>query len=111
MTATLDLQTRQGSTFRRRLTFQTEAGVAVPLTGFTIRGQVRKFWDGDLIASFTVVEIDLAGGVIELLLLDTLTDTLLPGNSVYDLELVDPTTGDISCPIRGTFSVLAGATR
>lgn len=111
---TYDLLIEQGATFSQLVTYK-ESGVAVNLTGYTARMQVRS----TLESASTVVELTTANGRIALggaagtiTLTISATDTaaLTAGRGVYDLELVSGS-GIVTRLLQGVATISRNVTR
>lgn len=111
---TYDLLIEQGATFSQLITYK-ESGVAVNLTGYTARLQVRS----TLESASTVVELTTANGRIALggaagtiTLTISATDTaaLTAGRGVYDLELVSGS-GIVTRLLQGVATISRNVTR
>jgi len=111
---TYDLLIEQGATFSQLITYE-EAGVAINLTGYTARMQVRS----TLESASTVVELTTANGRIALggaagtiTLTISATDTaaLTSGRGVYDLELVSGG-GIVTRLLQGVATISRNVTR
>ena len=111
---TYDLTIEQGATFSQLVTYK-ESGVAVNLTGYTARMQVRS----TLESASTVVELTTANGRITLggsagtiTLTVSATDTaaLTAGRGVYDLELVSGS-GIVTRLLQGVATISRNVTR
>src|SRR5210317_1685007 len=87
----LKLLCPQGSTFSRTLTYKVDS-TPVDLTGYEARLQVREYhYSDDFVISLTDTSgITLGGsaGTIDVLVDATTTTELVPGDYVYDLELI-----------------------
>jgi tRNA threonylcarbamoyladenosine modification (KEOPS) complex Pcc1 subunit len=111
---TYDILIEQGATFSQVITYK-ESGVAVNLTGYTARMQVRS----TLESATTVVELTTANGRIALggtagtiTLTISATDTagLTAGRGVYDLELVSGS-GIVTRLLQGVATISRNVTR
>jgi hypothetical protein len=94
-----DIEIKQGSVFRRSITYKDSTGALVNLTGYTARMQVRpKYTSVDKLVDITSSpsghgSITLGGvaGTIVILIHSAHTATLdAPAKAVWDLELVEP---------------------
>lgn len=122
--ARLDLELRQGTTFRRTLNIQArqpdgETLEPVDLTGCQVRGQVRKAaLDATKVADFTVTVLDAAQGRVQLLLTDEVTAAFTCGPKIsdpaslyeYDVEVQD-SAGDVVPILQGSLRIKAEVTR
>ena len=111
---TYDILIEQGATYSQLVTYK-EAGVAINLTGYTARMQVRS----TLESASTVVELTTANGRIALggaagtiTLTISATDTaaLTAGRGVYDLELVSGS-GIVTRLLQGVATISRNVTR
>jgi hypothetical protein len=111
---TYDILIEQGATFSQLVTYK-DNGVAVNLTGYTARMQVRS----TLESATTVVELTTANGRIALggaagtiSLTISATDTagLTAGRGVYDLELVSGS-GIVTRLLQGVCTISRNVTR
>ena len=114
--ASHDIIIEQGATFRLQLVWKDNAGVAINLTGYTARMQVRKKYNSDLpLLSFTTengaITLGGAAGTIVVEGLATLTDDLpAPSGGVYDLELVAPS-GFVTRLVEGAVTITPEVTK
>ena len=111
---TYDILIEQGATYSQLVTYK-ESGVAVNLTGYTARMQVRS----TLESATSVVELTTANGRIALggaagtiTLTISATDTaaLTAGRGVYDLELVSGS-GIVTRLLQGVATISRNVTR
>ena len=111
---TYDLLIEQGATFSQLVTYK-EAGVAINLTGYTARMQVRS----TLESATTVVELTTANvrialggaaGTITLTISAADTAALTAGRGVYDLELVSGS-GIVTRLLQGVATISRNVTR
>ena len=111
---TYDITIEQGATFSQLVTYK-ESGVAVNLTGYTARMQVRS----TLESATTVVELTTANsritlggaaGTISLTISATDTAALTAGRGVYDLELVSGS-GIVTRLLQGVATISRNVTR
>jgi len=111
---TYDILIEQGATYSQLITYK-ESGVAVNLTGYTARMQVRS----TLESATTVVELTTANsrialggtaGTITLTISATDTAALTAGRGVYDLELVSGS-GIVTRLLQGVATISRNVTR
>ena len=111
---TYDILIEQGATYSQVITYK-EAGVAINLTGYTARMQVRA----TLESASTVVELTTANsrialggaaGTITLTISATDTAALTAGRGVYDLELVSGS-GIVTRLLQGVATISRNVTR
>lgn len=109
-----DITIDQGATFRETVEWVDSDGVAVPLTDYTARMQVRTepgaddppildLTDGDGLT------IDEGAGTIAIAIDDATTAALTPGRYRYDLEVESPA-GDVTRLVQGYCTVDAEVT-
>ena len=115
MAAEYDITIEQGATFQLTLVWKDQDDVAVDLTGYTARMQVRhKYNSEEPWLNFTTENgaIILGGalGTVEVTGLATLTDDVPAKTGVYDLELVSPT-GFVKRLIQGQVTVSPEVTK
>lgn len=109
---TLNLTCYQGASFDRTLTWKID-GLAVNLTGYTARMQVRADYGAAValnLASGTGITLGGAAGTIAVVITPVQTAALAAGNYVYDLEL-ESSTGDVTRLVEGVFTVDPEVTR
>lgn len=105
----------QGSTFTRTLTYKIDDD-PVNLTGYNARLQVREF----SYSKVPVISLDSASssanmylggsaGTIDVYIDPAVTEELVPGTYVYDLEIY--TSSNVYRLIEGNFKVTAEVTR
>jgi hypothetical protein len=109
-----DILIEQGATFSQVITYK-DNGVAVNLTGYTARMQVRA----TLESASTLVELTTANGrialggaagTITLSISATDTEALTAGRGVYDLELVSGS-GIVTRLLQGVATISRNVTR
>jgi len=101
----------QGATFATELTLTDENGDALNLNGFTANSQMRKWYTSSNPSATFTTNINVASGVITLSLNSTSTAALSAGRYVYDVEITDGGTGDISRVVEGIITVNPNVTR
>jgi hypothetical protein len=111
---TYDILIEQGATYSQVITYK-DNGVAVNLTGYTARMQVRA----TLESASTLVELTTANsrialggtaGTITLTISATDTAALTSGRGVYDLELVSGS-GIVTRLLQGVATISRNVTR
>lgn len=120
--AKLDLYIEQGAKFYRTVTFKVN-NVAVNITGWTFRGQIRTSQtSADIVASFSFAIRDqvLYTGQVEITLSDVVTSAIpVPSTSrytrktskyIYDIEVIN-TSGVVDRMLEGTVEVSPEVTR
>jgi hypothetical protein len=86
----------KGATFERVLLYTDVNDLAIDLTGFTARMQIRPYYGKTVTYELTTengaITIDALLGKITLLITAAITDDFNVGNEIYDLELVNGAT-------------------
>ena len=72
----------------------------VDLTGYTFAADIREDYDQPVLTSFEVSAVDLANGVISLLLTDEKSELLPIERGVWDLKMTD-TSDFVQYVLRG----------
>lgn len=120
MADSLDLEIIQGDTFRWIIMVQDSTGAALDLTGYTVRGQIRKaYTDVSPTETFNVtIDPDQVTnmGKVTLLLNPAETAAINKGSYKYDVELEADTDGvqnnsEVHKLYRGSVTVLPEATK
>lgn len=111
---TYDLLIEQGATFSQVITYK-ESGVAVNLTGYTARMQVRSTLESaealiELTTANGRIALGGAAGTITLTISATDTAALTAGRGVYDLELVSGS-GIVTRLLQGVATISRNVTR
>ncbi|MDG9992339.1 hypothetical protein [Acinetobacter ursingii] len=113
--AKLNLKIEQGATFRQSLDWKAN-GVAINLTGFEARMQLRQPIDSPTIihelttANGGITFTDPSTGKFELFISNIDTAGFNFSTCVYDLEMVAPNT-DVTRLIEGTITLSKEVTR
>lgn len=111
----LDLIIEKGATFRKTLYYKDKTKVAIDLTGYTARMQIRETPQAStFIAELTTenggITLTANEGKIELYISDTATAAISVSSGNYDLELI--TAGaDVIKLVRGHVSIIEEITR
>jgi hypothetical protein len=114
MAGRYDFACEQGATFSRVVTYQGSDGVAVNLTGYTARMQVRETAEsGTILLDLTTenggIALGGSAGTVTLTATATQTAAIAAGEWVYDIELVNGAT--VTRLLQGCFAVDAEVTR
>jgi hypothetical protein len=105
----------QGTTVAIDFAYQTAAGVAIPLTGYTARMQARETVSSPVaVIDATIANgqltINEAGGIVSLGLTATVTAALDFRTAAYDLEIVSGA-GVVTRLVQGTITLSREVTR
>jgi len=111
---TYDILIEQGATYSQVITYK-EAGVAVNLTGYTARMQVRATLESastlvELTTANSRIALGGAAGTITLTIAAADTAALTSGRGVYDLELVSGS-GIVTRLLQGVATISRNVTR
>ena len=112
--STYDITAQQGSDYSVTLTYRDSNGVAVNLTGYTARMQVRKVASSPYayltLTSSSGMTLGGSAGTVAINISAAALASIPAGPYVYDVELVSGS-GAVVKPIVGSFSVSAEVTR
>ena len=105
----------QGTTVAIDFAYQTAAGVAIPLTGYTARMQARETISSpvaviDATTSNGQLSVNGAGGIVSLALSAAVTAALDFRTASYDLEIVSGA-GVVTRLVQGTITLSREVTR
>jgi hypothetical protein len=111
---TYDILIEQGATYSQVITYK-DNGVAVNLTGYTARMQVRATLEAataliELTTANGRIALGGAAGTITLSISATDTEALTSGRGVYDLELVSGS-GIVTRLLQGVCTISRNVTR
>lgn len=103
----------QGATFKRTLSYKDSNGAAVDLSGYIVRGMLRRNY-GDAspaldMASMLSIGSPASGGVINWVVPAASTDTL-NGSYVFDIE-IQSGGGEVTRLIQGEMIIIPEVTR
>ncbi len=101
----------QGTDYFSTVTVEGSNGLPYDLTGFTARGQIRRSYTSATSYSFILTINNPTLGEINLELPNSVTSTMRAGRYVYDIEIVESETGDITRVVEGQVEITARVTR
>jgi hypothetical protein len=110
MAAKANIILDQGTTFITYLALTNTDGTVLDLTGYTARGQIRKWYTSNSYTTFTITITQPTDGYINLALTANTTANMEPGRYVYDIEAVDGA-GAITRVIEGIVTVTPEVTK
>lgn len=110
MAAKANIVLDQGTTFTTYLALTNTDGSVLNLTGYTARGQIRKWYTSNSYTTFTISITQPNDGYINLALTANTTANMEPGRYVYDIEAVD-SLGTITRVIEGIVTVTPEVTK
>ena len=100
---TQDLEWWQGDDFEFDVMFTDDSLVAVDLSGYTFKAEVRA-QAGALIAYAATIDTVLAASGIITVVFDKATSALMPENGVWDLQITSPA-GKRTTELHGAVTV------
>lgn len=80
----------RGDYFPIRIYVVSSTGAAVDLTGSTVKSQMRRVGAAGLTYDFTATITNAVGGVVDLLLPSSVSETLEPGDYIWDFQITNP---------------------
>jgi hypothetical protein len=87
----LSLTIDQGTTFNHQFTIQSSAGIAIDLTGYTFKSEIRKSYSSvSATATFVIGIVDAVNGIITISLSSQITTAIAAGRYIWDLEFTNP---------------------
>lgn len=101
----------QGSTFSSVVTVEGSDGLLFNLTGYTARGQIRKSYSSTTSTAFTCSITQPTLGRIELSLSANQTAALKAGRYLYDVEVVNTSSGAVTRVVEGQVEINPRVTR
>lgn len=106
-----NLRVDQGTDFAVDIQLKSATGTVYNLTGHTVAAQMRKHYAATTATTFTAsVTSPATSGVIKLELTNSVTDNLVPGRYLYDVEITDGS-GKKSRVVEGVVTVTPSITR
>ena len=112
MSSPISLSFTQGETIQIPITIKDSGGTPKDLSGYTFKSDVRKEYTTGVVASFTIVEVDLANGSFRLDMSSPVSEAL-PVNTtgrvtsfVFDLDMYAPGSPQIiETPLSGYLKI------
>lgn len=111
MAAVSNLTIDQGTTYSVTIGVTNDTGSARNLTGYTGRAMMKRSYFSSSNTTFTVTISNPADGEIVLSLTDTQTSALKAGRYVYDVEIVQTSTGSVERVVEGIVTVYPEVTK
>jgi len=109
MAQKLNLILDQGTDFETSLLLEDDNGIAIDLTGYTGRSQIRRHYTSiNATASFTVAVANT--GTITLTMNSATSANVTAGRYVYDVELISPSS-KVSRVFEGQIKITPEVTR
>lgn len=110
MASKTNLVIDQGTTFSTVLNLTDDNGDPLNLIGFQANSQIRKWYTSTNAVSFAT-EVNTAVGTVTLTLTANQTGSIVAGRYVYDVELTDTNTGEVSRIVEGYVTITPQVTR
>jgi hypothetical protein len=101
----------QGSTFSVEIDVTDSSGDPLNLTGYTVAGQIRKTYSSSTSINFTASVYSAIGGTVKIELSAVTTNAMKAGRYVYDVEITQTSSGDITRIVEGQLEVKPGVTK
>lgn len=111
MATVYNLAIDQGSDFSTTIQVNDSAGSGRDLTGFTARGQLKKSFFSTTNVQFTSNVFNPGDGEIAISLPNAKTANLKYGRYVYDIEIVQTSTGNVERILEGVVTVYPECTK
>jgi hypothetical protein len=113
--ASYDFEIEQGATLNKSFVWKSSDGIAIPLTSYTARMQIRASVSSpnillELSTSNGLISISSSEGKITLIVGPTVTSIITWRRGKYDLELTSPT-GVVTRLLYGDITVSQEVTR
>ena len=98
----------QGSDFSTTIDVTDDNGSPIDLSTYTGAAQMRKHYTSSNSTSFAVA---VSNGVVTLSMSAAISNEVVPGRYVYDLELTDTSSNTVSRLVEGLVTVTPQVTR
>lgn len=105
-----DLYADQGSNFSTIINVGSGDAFDVNLTGYTARGKIRKSYTSSISYDFVVAIPQPTTGQVEISLTAAVTAGIKPGRYLYDVEIVQTSTGKVTRVVEGQIDFNPGVT-
>ena len=104
-----NLTVDQGTDFSSSVDVTDSDGDPVPLTGYSVAGQIRKHYNSSTKVDFVATVSNATAGIISLSLSEATTNAMKAGRYVYDVEI--DLSGTKTRVLEGQLEVTPGVTR
>lgn len=110
-----DIIVDQGATLLRSAGLKNAAKKVITINGYTARMQIRQKIDSTTVILLLTtenggIEINAAAGTVLIIASPAQTEALPAGKYVYDLELIETSTGTVTKILQGNLTVRAEVT-
>ena len=106
---TFNITIEKRATFSFETTFTQADGSALDLTDRTLIGEIRRYFDNGLEASFTITKTNATGGIATISLTKTQTASLSENECTYDI-FADHTDGTTLKLLTGSATIVKNIT-
>ena len=106
-----NLSIDQGSDYQTTITVEGSNGLPFDLTGYTARGQIRRNYTSTTAYNFTATIPNPTEGEINIFLDHTVSAAMKAGRYLYDVEIVQTSSSDITRVIEGQVEINPRITR
>lgn len=106
-----NLNIDQGSDFQTTITVEGSNGLPFDLTGYSARGQIRRNYTSTTAYNFTATITDPTDGEINIFLDHSVSAAMKAGRYLYDVEIVQTSSSDITRVIEGQVEINPRITR
>ena len=100
----------QGTDFSSSIDVTDAEGDAVNLTGYTVKGQIRKTYTSSTAVDFTCAVSNAAAGIISIALTAAQSNAMKSGRYVYDVEMT-ASGGAKTRVVEGQVEITPGVTQ
>jgi hypothetical protein len=104
----LNLTIEQGVDYDVTFTVRNRNKTPLNLLGYSAESSIRKHYSSSTSYPFTITFVDRANGKLTLSMTDTLTSTLTEGRYVYDVVIINDSTGIKKRVVMGSVLVSPG---
>ena len=107
----VEIQIESGATFSTEITVNDASGSPKDLTDYTVRSQMRKSYYSTTAIEFVMTVITPLDGLITMELSAETTANIRAGRYVYDVEIEEDNSSEVTRIFEGIVTVLPNATR
>ena len=105
-----NLTVDQGTDFTASVDVTDTDGDALDLTGFTVKGEVRRSYYSTTAVALTCAVSNATSGIITVSLSAAQSDAMKPGRYVYDVEITN-SAGTKRRVLEGQLEIMPGVTK
>lgn len=109
MAAKANLVIDQGSDYIQDIEVSDANNNLIDLSGYTGAAQIRKTYTSSTFKAFTVATT--ANGIVQIAIDSANTNSITPGQYVWDCELTDNSSGLVTRIVEGTVIITPSVTR